>query len=209
MTFARSTLQTHQTLIELQEYPPATALFATLTDIVQMFENTTTLSSVFATLTSRVKHKFFVCHSYKKHPGWGALLLTSYPMRIALPLAPRVVEVSDNRERETSRVSSSRDTRYGSRITDRGTPVTNHQSPITKCFAMRTYAKRACKRFRIRTSKTQHFKPFRIRTYKKTPRGRVTPFPFIAALPALCHNHRSCVAARIDNFLVYEEFSNP
>jgi hypothetical protein len=24
-----------------------------------------------ATLTSRVKHNPFVCHSYEKHPGWG------------------------------------------------------------------------------------------------------------------------------------------
>src|SRR5580704_7377230 len=31
---------------------------------------------------TRVKHKFFVCHSYEKHPGWGA------PRRFALFLYP-------------------------------------------------------------------------------------------------------------------------
>jgi hypothetical protein len=135
MAFALSTLQTNQTLIELQEYPLATPLFATLTASVQIPENTTTLSSVFATLTRPVKHKFFVCRSYKKHRGWGH---TSCPLSlIALPTIP---------------------------------------------FGMRTYAKRACKRFRIRTSKTQDLKPFRIRTYEKNPRGvslslSLPPFP--------------------------------
>jgi len=108
MTFALSTLQTNQTLIELQEYPLAIPLFAILIPSVQIPENTTTLSSVFATLTRPVKHKFFVCHSYKKHLGWGH---TSCPLSlIASPAIP---------------------------------------------FGMRTYAKRACKRFRICTSKTQ------------------------------------------------------
>jgi hypothetical protein len=161
MTFAFSTFQTHQALIELQEYPLATPLFATLTDIVQRPENKTTLSSVFATLTRRVMHKFFVCHSYKKHPGWGH---TSCPLSlIASPAIP---------------------------------------------FAMRTYAKRTRNSFRIRTSKTQDLKPFRIRTYEKKPQGDA-PFPFIAALPALCHNHRSCIAARPDNFSACEDFPKP
>jgi len=157
MAFALSTLQTRQPFIELQEYPLATSLFPSLTASVQIPENTTTLSSVFATLTRPVKHKFFVCHSYKKHRGWGH---TSCPLSlIALPTIP---------------------------------------------FGMRTYAKCACKRLRIRTSKTQDLKPFRIRTYEPPQGG--APFPFIAALPALCHNHRSCIAARIGNFLACEEF---
>jgi hypothetical protein len=44
---------------------------ATLTDPPQLAENPATLSPVPATLTSRVKHNPFVCHSYKKHPGVG------------------------------------------------------------------------------------------------------------------------------------------
>jgi hypothetical protein len=90
MTFAFSNFQTDQALIELQEYPLATPLFATLAANVQMPENKTTLSSVFATLTRRVKHKFFVCRSYKKHPGWGytycALSLVASP---AIPFGMR------------------------------------------------------------------------------------------------------------------------
>ena len=49
----------------------ASPLSATLTDNPQLDENKTTLSLAFATLTGRVKHKSFVCHSYKKHRGVG------------------------------------------------------------------------------------------------------------------------------------------
>ncbi len=66
-------------------YVPASPLFATLTSHSQLLENTTTLSPAVATLTSRVKHKSFACHSCRKHPGWGSpvrksrLLLTRAP----------------------------------------------------------------------------------------------------------------------------------
>jgi hypothetical protein len=46
----------------------------TLTDHLQLVENAITLSPVLAALTSRVKHNPCVCHSYKKHPGWGSHL---------------------------------------------------------------------------------------------------------------------------------------
>ncbi len=42
---------------------------AILTGHLQRPEKSATLSLAFATLTSRVKHKSCVCHSYKKHPG--------------------------------------------------------------------------------------------------------------------------------------------
>jgi hypothetical protein len=42
---------------------------ATLTGDSQLTENPATLSPVTATLTSRVKHKSFACHSYGKHGG--------------------------------------------------------------------------------------------------------------------------------------------
>src|SRR5271170_2841672 len=51
--------------------PSLTPFPATLTRSSQIAENTATLSPAFATLTDCVKHKSFVCHSYKKHPGWG------------------------------------------------------------------------------------------------------------------------------------------
>jgi len=56
--------------------PLATAavspFLATLASHLQLTENTTTLSPAFATLTDRARHNSFVCHSYKKHPGWGS-----------------------------------------------------------------------------------------------------------------------------------------
>src|SRR5579859_3019303 len=59
-------------------------LFAILAKWMQLHENTTTSSLVFATLTSRVKRKSFACHSYRKHPGWG------------YPFAPRAPPLSSN-----------------------------------------------------------------------------------------------------------------
>jgi hypothetical protein len=56
--------------------PLATAavspFLATITSHLQLTENTATLSPAFATLTDRVRNNSFVCHSYKKHPGWGS-----------------------------------------------------------------------------------------------------------------------------------------
>jgi hypothetical protein len=51
--------------------PSATPFLATLQSHQQLAENKTTLSRAIATLTDHVKHKSFVCHSYKKHLGWG------------------------------------------------------------------------------------------------------------------------------------------
>ena len=44
---------------------------ATLASSLQITEKSATLSPAIATLTSHVKRKSCVCHSYKKHPGWG------------------------------------------------------------------------------------------------------------------------------------------
>jgi hypothetical protein len=154
MIFAFQPHRNLQTRISSQKYLAVTPLFATLTDHSQIPENKTTLSSVFATLTIRVKHKSFVCHSYKKHPGWGYI-------SCALSLT-------------VSR--------------------TTHHLLDTIPFRMRTSAKRTRNSFRFRTSKTQDLKPFRIRTYEKPPGG--SPLAFIAGLRSLCHNHRSCIAAR-------------
>ena len=50
---------------------PVTSLSATLTGPLQLIEKAATLSPFAATLTSFVKPKSFVCHSYKKQGGWG------------------------------------------------------------------------------------------------------------------------------------------
>jgi hypothetical protein len=119
------------------------------------------VTPLFDTLTDSVTPKSFVCHSYKKHRGWGYI---SFPLSItASPTIP---------------------------------------------FGMRTSTKHTHNSFGIRTFKTQDLNPFRIRTFRKTPRG-VPPCPFIAALRGLCHNHRSCIAAGIDNFGPREDFPNP
>src|SRR5580658_1870377 len=52
------------------ECAPVTPFPAALTSHPQLAENATTLSPAFATLTRRVKLNPFVCHSYRKHPGW-------------------------------------------------------------------------------------------------------------------------------------------
>ena len=52
--------------------PSVTPFLATLASHRQLAENKTTLSRAVATLTDRVKHKSFVCHSSTKNtPGWG------------------------------------------------------------------------------------------------------------------------------------------
>jgi hypothetical protein len=57
---------------------PLSPFPATLTNPLQLTENSTTLSPVFATLTSHVKPKSFICHSYKKQGGWGYPLASPY-----------------------------------------------------------------------------------------------------------------------------------
>ena len=135
--------------------------FATLRDHQQLTENPATLSPFPATLTSRVNHNPFVCHSCKKTPGGGPLqhrmdidaprpvsLVEAHPLTPSSPLLP---------------------------------PVMSHQlapafsgSQITKSFRIRTSEKPTRNPFRIRTSKTQHLKPFRMNTSEKTPRGVAT-----------------------------------
>jgi len=44
---------------------------AILTAVLQLTENSATLSPATATLTSHVTHNPCVCNSYEKHPGWG------------------------------------------------------------------------------------------------------------------------------------------
>ena len=50
---------------------PRNAFLATLAVTSQRTENPATLSPLRAALTRRVNLNPFVCHSYKKHPGWG------------------------------------------------------------------------------------------------------------------------------------------
>ena len=67
LSFANPALPT----LDIPSMPPLSPLFATLTAHSQATENKATLSPFPATLTSHVKHKSFVCHSYEKQGGWG------------------------------------------------------------------------------------------------------------------------------------------
>jgi hypothetical protein len=113
MIFAFSPPQTLLTRLTLQKWPPVNPLFATLTDIAQTPESTTTLSSVFATLTRRVKPNPFVCHSYKKHPGWGYITcpLSLAPSRTthhSPPTIPFRMRTSAKRTRNSFRFRTSK-----------------------------------------------------------------------------------------------------
>ena len=66
--FSASDLATNHSSLATAHLTPFPA---TLTSHLQRPEKSATLSLAFATLTSRVKHKSSVCHSYKKHRGWG------------------------------------------------------------------------------------------------------------------------------------------
>jgi hypothetical protein len=59
------------TIFVRQPVTSVSPFFATLTRHPQPADNKTTLSALSATLTSYVKPKSFVCHSYKKHGGVG------------------------------------------------------------------------------------------------------------------------------------------
>ena len=130
------------TTVSLTPFP------ATLADDLQLAENTATLSPLPATLTSRVKLNPFVCHSCKKHPGWGAAIA--------------VLPVTSHKSPVTSSALFL-------------PPAANHKSQVAKSFTIRTSAKRARNSRRIRTSKTQDLKSFRMNTYRKTGEG--APYP--------------------------------
>jgi len=99
-------LLTRQPRHALRECVPVSPLFAAPTNHWQTAENKTTLSSVFATLTSPVKHKFFVCHSYKKHPGWGYISCPLSPT--ASPTIPFRMRTSAKRSRNPFRIRTSK-----------------------------------------------------------------------------------------------------
>jgi hypothetical protein len=94
---------------------PVSPFPATLTDDSQLTENSATLSPVPATLTSRVNPNPFVCHSCRKHPGWGYLLqakifsfgnlTTNYS---PLSTISFIIRTSAKHTRNTSRIRTSK-----------------------------------------------------------------------------------------------------
>ena len=179
---------------------PSLSLFlATLTDESQLTENSATLSPVSATLTSRVKHNSFVCHSYKKYPGWEAAIVNFFVAQTSVCALLRQ-STSERSEANDPQELKNRAVRpipsYESPLTASALflpPVTGHQSQITNPFTIRTYEKRARNSRRIRTSKTRHLKSFRMNTYEKTPGGahpQASVFSFLF-IPACLKQGRS------------------
>jgi hypothetical protein len=175
--FKRSNLQTP---LCVSPFP------ATLTDDPQLTENPATLSPVPATLTSRVKHNPFVCHSYKKHPGWGY----TFQSKIISPFScspvsnPNPSGIGTDEETQGQHTigpaGSGGTANPGCPLpsfTAHGSRVTDHDSSVTKSCRIRTSAKPACNPCRIRTSKTQDLKPFRMNTYEKTGEGEKVSVP--------------------------------
>jgi hypothetical protein len=68
---------------------PVSPFPATLTSSLQITEKPATLTPAFATLTEIVTHKSFVCHSYKKHPGWGYPRLLRELCALCVKIHPR------------------------------------------------------------------------------------------------------------------------
>ena len=130
--------------------PSLSSFRAILADHLQLTENPATLSPAFATLTRRVKLNPFVCHSYKKHRGWGlhpssqtfslrnpTTRLSPLPT-IAVP-TPAPPALGPTWPHLFLSLRSSRITVYGTRATF---PLsTNHSSLATISFRFRTYKK--------------------------------------------------------------------
>jgi len=127
-----------------------------------------------ATLTTRVKHKSFACHSYKKHPGWGAATFNSFVaqtsvcalLRQSTSEIPEAKELQELKNLAVLPVSS-----HESPVAAQALSSTSHQSQITKSCKIRTFEKRTRNPLEIRSFTTQDLKPFRIRSYRKTGVG--------------------------------------
>ena len=152
---------------------PPTPFPATLSGKSQLIENTPALSPVVATLTSHVKANPFVCRSYKKHPGWESPIVDFFVAQTSVCALLRQSASQRSEAKDPQALKNLAVLSVGSHKSPITAwvlslpPVTNHPSPITKSFGIRTSEKHTCNPFGIRTSKTQHLKSFRIRTCKK------------------------------------------
>src|SRR5579859_5581808 len=156
---------------------PLTPFPATLSWKSQLIENPAALSQVVATLARHLHHNLFVCHSYKKHPGWRGAIVNFFVARtsVCAPLGHPTSEGSETKHPQELRnlavLPVTRHQSPGTSWVRSLPPVTSHQSRIANSFIIRTSIKLAHKLFRMNTSKTQHLEPFRMNTYKKTGGG--------------------------------------
>ena len=116
---------------------PVTPFPATLTSLLQTAENATTLSPAVATLTERVKHKSFVCHSCKKHPGVG-IPHKNFPLLHSSIFSVNSALSVPSALNSLSPISA--DSQSASSQADRSTP--RYTSRIANPRRIRTYEKR-------------------------------------------------------------------
>src|SRR5579859_3489947 len=173
LTFQNSNISTfRQGITSLIATAPLPSFPATLRRKSQLIENPAALSRVVATLTRQVHHNPFVCHSYKKHPGWRGAIVNFFVARtsVCAPLGYNTTATSEAKQPQEFKNLAAR-------------PVTRHQSPATSSVPslppVTSHQSRITNSFIIRTSKTQHLKPFRMNTYKKTGGGEA-----VRALPS-------------------------
>ena len=156
---------------------------ATHASSLQITDKSATLTPAFATLTSRVKHKSCVCHSYKKHPGWRGTINNFFVAQTSIcaplgHLAPAISETKQPREFKKPAVFPAPYRRSPVIAPVLSLPpVTRHQPRITKSFTIRTYAKCARNSFTRNTSKTKNIRLFRMNTYKKPGVGPHLVYP--------------------------------
>ena len=124
MKFAFSPRRTLQTRIAPRRCSPETPFLATLASSAQLTQNIATsvplsanldaascISPLFATLTSSVTPKSFVCDSYKKHREWGYI---SCPLFLtASPTIPFGMRTSAKRTRNSFGIHSFKKTPKG------------------------------------------------------------------------------------------------
>ena len=146
---------------------PLTPFPATLRRQSQLIENPAALSRAVATLTRHVHHNPFVCHSYKKHPGWGPAIVHFFVAQTSVCALSRQSASQRSEAKHPHELRNLADLPVASL----SRACRDHESPVTKSFAIRTYEKHARNPFRMRTSKTQDLKPFRMNTYEKTGGG--------------------------------------
>jgi hypothetical protein len=170
-SFQRFSASGHATNHSSLATAPLTPFLASPRGKSQLTENPAALSRGVATLTRHIHHNPFVCHSYKKHPGWGPAIVHFFVAQTSVCALSRQSASQRSQTKYPHELRNLADLPVASlsRV------CRDHESPVTKSFAIRTYEKPARDPSRMRTSKTQDLKPFRMNTYEKTGGGCPPP----------------------------------
>jgi excinuclease ABC subunit C len=107
-----------------------TTLPATLARSLQITEKPTTLSPAFAALTSRIKHNPCVCHSYKKHPGWGVPSFCTISVLSALKSSRSLTQLDPSNSPRRPPSSALESTRIGTSATVASRELAPNLNPV-------------------------------------------------------------------------------